>query len=379
VTEHVTAWFAECYGREPDVAWQAPGRVNLIGEHTDYNAGLVLPFAMSRSVTAAAAGRTDGVLELRSRQAPGERIEVRLDRLAPGIVTGWAAYAAGAAWALGGRGPAGASLVIDSDLPLGAGLASSAALEGAVLGCLADLADLEISRTDLARLAWRAETGFVGVPCGIMDQFAVMLCRPGHALLLDCRSEQTFDVPLDPAASGLRLMVADTAVRHELTGGEYARRRRECEAAARALRVASLRDVPDEAALAGLADPVLVRRARHVVTENGRVAQAVAALRAGALVQVGPLLTESHRSLRDDFDVSWPEANLVVDAALAAGALGARMMGGGFGGCVLALAEASGRAAVEQAAAAAFARHGRAAPAWLEAAPGPGARRINPG
>jgi galactokinase len=364
--------FAECYGRPAEAAWRAPGRANLIGEHTDYNGGLVLPFAIGRSVRVAAAGRTDGVLELRSLQAPGERVEVSLRGLAPGSVHGWAAYPAGAAWAIGDRGPAGASVLVDSDLPLGAGLASSAALECAVLGCLAELAGLALSGREMAALAWLSETEFVGVPCGIMDQFAVMLCQPGHALLLDCRSEETDDVPLDPAAAGLGLVIVDTRVRHHNTGGGYARRRRECEEAARELGVGSLRDLAADADLTGLADLVLARRARHVLTENGRVRQAVAAMRAGRLADVGLLLTGSHASLRDDFEVSWPEADVAVDAANAAGALGARMMGGGFGGCVLALVPADRSAAVSWAIESALA----GPPAFVEVTPADGAHRI---
>ena len=368
-------WFAEYYGTPAEVAWLAPGRGNLIGEHTDYNDGLVLPFAIGRSVRVAAASRADGVLELRSLQAPGERVEVALRGLAPGSVHGWAAYPAGTAWAIGDRGPAGASVLVDSDLPLGAGLASSAALECAVLGCLADLAGLALPGREIAALAWRCETQFVGVPCGIMDQFAVMLCRPGHALLLDCRSEETCDVPLDPASVALRLMIIDTRVKHELTGGQYGQRRRECEAAARALGVASLRDVEDEAGLAplaGLADQVPMRRARHVVTENARVRRAVEVMRAGRLADVGPLLTASHGSLRDDFEVSWAEADIAVDAALAAGALGARMMGGGFGGCVLAMVPADRSSVVVRAIESALA----GAPTFVEVMPAAGAHRL---
>lgn len=370
--------FAESYGRAAEVAWRAPGRANLIGEHTDYNDGLVLPFAIGRSVRVAGAGRADGVLELASLQAPGERVEVRLRGLAPGSVPGWAAYPAGAAWALGDRGPSGASLLVDSDLPLGAGLASSAALECAVLGCLADLAGLDLPGREMAALAWRCETTFVGVPCGIMDQFAVMLCRPEHALLLDCRSQETCDVPLDPATAALRLLIIDTRVKHELTGGEYAQRRRECDAAARTLGVRSLRDIPDEAGLvplSGLADQVPLRRARHVVTENARVRQAVEVLQAGRLADVGPLLTASHASLRDDFEVSWAQADRAVDAALDAGAFGARMMGGGFGGCVLAIIPADQSAGIMQAVGAALA----GAPTFLEVMPAAGAHRLAPG
>jgi len=364
--------FSRCYGRAHEVAWRAPGRVNLIGEHTDYNRGLVLPFAISRSVEVAAAGRDDGILELRSRQMSDDRLRIRLDGLEPGTVNGWAAYPAGVAWTLGER--RGASLLIDSDLPQGAGLASSAALECAVAACLADLAGAELTRHQIAELAWRAENEFVGMPCGIMDQSAVMLCRPGHALLLDCRNGESDAVPLDPA--GLRLLIIDTGVRHELTGGEYAARRRECERAATRLSVRSLREVANPADVEVLEDPVLVRRARHVVSENGRVRQVAELLRCGRLDECGPLLSSSHRSLRDDFEVSWPAADVAFDAAVAAGALGARMTGGGFGGSVLALAQAADADAVIAAVRAAFADAGWPVPAVLDAVPAAGAVRL---
>ncbi|HVB41675.1 MAG TPA: galactokinase [Streptosporangiaceae bacterium] len=353
------------------VTWRAPGRVNLVGEHTDYNDGFVLPFAIDRSVRVTATARGDGLLELRSRHAAA--VTVSLDSLEPG--QGWADYPAGVAWALMAAGypVTGASLAVDSDLPQGAGLASSAALECAVAACLADLAGLALRRSEIAAIAWRAENEFVGMPCGIMDQSAVMLCEAGHALLLDCGSGESVPVPLAPG--GLKLLVIDTGVRHELTGGEYAVRRRECEEAARLLCVPSLRFVPDEAALDSLTGPI-ARRARHVLSENGRVGAVVNLLRAGRLADCGPLLTQSHRSLRDDFEVSWPEADLSVDVAVAAGALGARMTGGGFGGCVIALVPAHRAASVTDSVRAAFAETGRSAPKFMEVVPAPGAGRI---
>jgi galactokinase len=227
----------------------------------------------------------------------------------------------------------------------------------------------------LATLTWRAENDFVGVPSGIMDQSASLLCQAGHALLLDCRSGETTAVPLDPAGAGLMLLIIDTGARHALGDGRYAQRRDECDRAAAALGASSLREVTGLAAVAGLADPVLRRRARHVITENGRVAETVALLTGGDLAGVGTVLSASHASLRDDFEVSWPEADVAVDAATAAGALGARMMGGGFGGSALALVPA-GQRAVSAAVTAEFAGRGWPPPGFIQAVPSAGALRL---
>jgi galactokinase len=373
----VARWFCESYRCEPEGVWQAPGRANLIGEHTDYNEGWVLPFALDRGVVAAAARRDDGLLVIRSRQEPGETVTVPVAGLAVGGVTGWGAYPAGVAWALrqAGHPVAGASLAIDSDLPQGAGLSSSAALECAVALTLTGLYGLTVPRRELAAIARRAENEMVGVPSGIMDQSASLLSEAGHALLLDCRSQESSQVPLDPAAAGLSLLIIDTGARHALTDGRYSLRRRECEQAAAQLGVRSLRDVTDPAAAAALADPVLARRARHIVTENQRVLAAVGRLAAGDLAGTGPLLTASHASLRDDFEISWPEADAAVAAALAAGALGARMVGGGFGGCAIALAPGDGEP-VRDAIGAEYARHGWPPPSFLAAPPSAGAHRL---
>jgi galactokinase len=353
--------------------------VNLIGEHTDYNDGFVLPFALSQGVRAAASRRGDGLLELRSRQAPDEPATMPLSRLVPGSVTGWAAYPAGAAWALTEAGLAigGTSIAIDADLERGAALSSSAALECATALALTELHGLSVPRPELAELARRAENEFAGIPTGIMDQSASLLCQAGHALLLDCRSGESSDVPFDLPAGGLVLLVVDTRVRHALADGRYAARRRACEEAARVLGVRALRDVTDDpGALDRIADPVLRRRARHVVTENRRVLATVRLLRAGDIAGCGPLLSASHRSLRDDFDISWPQADAAVDAAVSAGALGARMTGGGFGGSIIALAEARSSTDVRAGVREAFARRGWPAPGFLEALPSGGAWRL---
>lgn len=369
--DRLAGWFRACYRTAPETVWHAPGRVNFIGEHTDYNGGLVLPFAIGRGVLVAAAARPDDLLELRSRQQPGEVVTVRLGTLEPGGVPGWAGYVAGAAWALreAGYPVPGLNLGISSDLPMGAGLASSAALSCAAVCALASSA-APPAATAIAALARRAESAFVGMPCGIMDQSAAMLSQAGHALLLDCGSGETAAVPLDPDAAGLRLLVADTGVRHVLADGQYAVRREQCEAAARLLGAGTLSMVGD---LASLTDPVLLRRARHVVSENRRVTQAAALLRAGRLAHCGPLLNASHASLRDDFEVSWPEGDATVLAALSAGALGARMTGGGFGGSVLVLTPADLVSDVSAAISAALGE--RAAPV-LAVTPAAGARQL---
>jgi len=368
--------FRSRFGGTADGVWFAPGRANLMGEHTDYNEGFVLPFALGQGIVAAAARRSDRRLVLCSAQEPGSLVEVALDGLEPGQVTGWAAYPAGVAWALACAGyeVPGACVAIDSDVPAGAGLSSSAALECATALVLSGPA---AGRRELAAITRRAENDFVGVPSGIMDQSASLLSRRGHALLLDCRSLEASQVPFDPAAYGAHLLLINTRASHQLTAGEYGRRRAECEQAARLLGVPSLRYLTDVGDLRRLTDPVLRRRARHVVTDNQRVLEVAGLLTSGSgdpYPAIGRLLTQAHLSLRDDFEISWPEADATVDAALAAGALGTRMIGGGFGGSVLALVreEEPVRAAVTGA----FARRSWTAPEFLEASPSDSARRL---
>jgi galactokinase len=378
LADTVAREYAETFGEEPVGVWFAPGRVNLIGEHTDYNDGFVLPFALGSGVAVAAGRRADG-LAVWSRQQPGELVTASVDGLTPGAVDSWAVYPLGMAWSLAAAGhrPAGTSIAIDADLPAGAGLSSSAALECAVGLALADVHRLSVVRSELIRLASKAENEFAGAPTGIMDQSAALLCQAGNALLLDCRSGASDDVPLEPGAIGFAILVIDTQIRHVLTDGQYAARRRSCEAAARALGVASLRDLPDGPEdLARLTDPELRRRVRHVVSENHRVLAVADLLRRGDLPAVGPLLTQSHVSLRDDFEVSWPQADVTVETAIAAGAAGARMIGGGFGGAVIALTPVAVIAQVKAALSAAYARRDWAVPSVLEAVPSQGARRL---
>jgi len=380
--------------------WFAPGRANLMGEHTDYNGGLVLPFALAQGITASAAPRPDALLVLRSKQMPGDLVTVPLAGLAPGSVAGWAAYPAGVAWALqeAGYPVAGADIDIDSDLPVGAGVSSSAALECSVALALCELGGHAIERRELARIARRAENDFVGAPTGMIDQSASLLCEAGHAMLLDCQTRAIRQVPFRPGPDGMAAVVIDTHVPHSLADGQYAERRAECEEAARHLRAASLGSLAVRASslgavrgdrigaanslLAGLTDPVLRRRARHVLTDSAR-ARAIADILSSArpadhdaYQTIGGLLTEGHASLRDDFEVSWPEADVTVETAIAAGAFGAKMIGGGFGGSVLALAPAEALPAVRSAIRSRFASYSWDSPGFLDAIPSPPARKI---
>jgi galactokinase len=371
-------YFAERYGHDAAGTWFAPGRVNLLGG-PDYNEVFVLPFALSVGVCAAASRRSDRRIALTSRQAGGEPVLLDIDTLEPGSAPGWAAYPAGVAWALRQAGylAGGADVAIDADLPAGAGLSSSAALECSVALALTELYQVPVPRRELAALARRAENDFAGVPCGIMDQTAALLGKAGHALLLDCRTGAEAPVPLDPAAAGLTLLVIDTRARHALTDGQYASRRQACEEAASRLGVQSLRDVTgDPGALARLTDPSLRRLAGHVVAENGRLLRAVDLLRAGDQAAIGELLTASHHSLRDEFRMSWPQADAAVEAAVDAGAAGARMTGGGFGGSVVALVPAGRAGPVRTAVTRSFARRHWPAPRCLDVVPSDGARRI---
>ncbi|GIL36822.1 galactokinase [Phycicoccus sp. DTK01] len=336
----------DVHGSAPEGVWSAPGRVNLIGEHTDYNGGLALPIALPQRTTAAASPRTDDLLRVHSVQT-GETVEVDLGTVGPGSPDGWAAYVAGVLWALreDGHPVRGMDVTVTSEVPLGAGLSSSAALECAVGAAASDLFGLDLlgdddARARLATACVRAENEVAGAATGGMDQSAALLCRPGSALLLDCRDGATEHVPFDLEAAGMVLLVTDTRASHALNDGQYGKRRRACEAAAAELGVASLREVDPsglDAALDRLSTDELRRRTRHVVTEIERVRQAVAALRADDLDEVGRLFTASHASLRDDYEVSCDELDVAVEAAEGAGALGARMTGGGFGGSCIAL------------------------------------------
>ncbi|MFJ2607690.1 galactokinase [Streptomyces sp. NPDC087425] len=381
--QQVRQAFVDLYGTEPEGVWSAPGRVNLIGEHTDYNDGFVMPFALPHVATAAVSRRTDGRLRLHSADIDGGVVELTLDALAPGSDREWTAYPAGVVWALreAGHPVTGADIHLASTVPTGAGLSSSAALEVVVALALDDLYELGLQRWQLARLCQRAENVYVGAPTGIMDQTASACCEDGRALFLDTRDLSQRQIPLDLAAEGMRLLVVDTQVKHAHSNGEYGKRRAGCEKGAALLGVDALRDVPYDDLAASLArigdDEEVVRLVRHVVTEDQRVERVVALLTSGETRAIGPVLTEGHASLRDDFRISCPELDLVVDTALASGALGARMTGGGFGGSAIVLAEAADVETLTKAVEEAFAGAGFTAPRVFEAVPSAGARRVS--
>ncbi|GAB3066891.1 galactokinase [Phycicoccus sp. Root563] len=378
--------FRDTFGEEPDGVWSAPGRVNLIGEHTDYNGGLCMPIALPHRTYAALRRRDDRHLRIVSAQGDGV-VELDLDDVGPGSPQGWAAYVAGVPWSLerAGHPVGGFDVAVEGRVPLGAGLSSSAALECAVAAALSDVFDLVLldspaGRVDLAAVCVEAENTVAKAPTGGMDQSASLLAQQGHALLLDCRDFSTEQVPFDLAAHDLALLVVDTRAVHELVDGQYAERRDSCEQAARELGVETLRDVDVadlDAALERLSSDLLRRRARHIVTEIARVEQAREALRADDFARLGELFLASHDSMRDDFEISVDELDTAVTSATSAGALGARMTGGGFGGSAIALVRRESadevRAAVEKS----FADKGFRAPeCFVVSAAGPAGRDL---
>lgn len=377
--------FTARYARAPEGVWAAPGRVNLIGEHTDYNGGLALPIALPHRTYVAAARRGDGRVRATTRMGEDEEVtwEGDLGAIAPGAVTGWVAYTLGPLWALRADGAdvPGLDLALVSDVPLGAGLSSSAAVECAVTIAADELAGNSLDdarRVRLAELCVRAENEVAGAPTGGMDQAASLRATKGHALLLDCRDGSTEQIPVDLAADGLALLVIDTRAGHALGDGQYGARRAVCEEAAATLGVATLREI-DPAylgeALARL-DGEAVPRTRHVVTEIARVRQFAHAARTRDWRGAGALMNASHASLRDDYEVSCVELDTAVEAALAAEALGARMTGGGFGGSAIALVRAEQAKAVGEAVLAAAAARGLVTPQLHTAVPAPPAARL---
>lgn len=316
------------------VRYSAPGRINLIGEHTDYNAGFALPIALPQRTFVEF--DPDSSAELSVSSALGD-VRFGVDT-APGEVTGWAAYIAGVMWALRAAGIStpGGAMTITSEVKIGSGLSSSAALECAVLGALLTAAGVELDRVELARIARRSENEYVGAPTGLLDQLASLFGAPGTAMLIDFRDVTVQPVRFDPEAAGVALLLIDSRARHAHAGGEYAARRASCERAAADIGVATLRET-DPSALGAVTDPVDAGRARHVLTENQRVLDCVAAMGSSDFTAAGELWTASHASMRDDFEITTPHLDLIAATAVHAGALGARMTGGGFGGCVIAL------------------------------------------
>ncbi|HEY8317834.1 MAG TPA: galactokinase [Amnibacterium sp.] len=381
--EPAAALFADRFGGEPDGLWRAPGRVNLIGEHTDYNDGFVLPFAIDRAAHVAVALREDRTVRIASTFEGGDTIETTLDDIADRRFSGWSAYPFGVVWAFGEAGTdlaavRGFDLAVDSDVPVGAGLSSSAAIEMATAVALNDLWEVGADRAALARIGRRAENVAVGAPTGIMDQAASVFGEADAAVFLDCRTIEVEQVPLGFAAAGLALLVVDTKVEHAHATGGYRDRREACERAAKELGVPALRDV----ALTDLPDaeqrldPVTFRRVRHIVTEDARVLRSVEALKEHHTAAFGALMYESHASMRDDFEISVPELDTVVEVARSRGAVGARMTGGGFGGSAIALLPADEADALAEAVVAAFAERGYREPASFRVVPAAGAGRL---
>lgn len=378
--EEVASRFASELGGAPAGIWQAPGRVNLIGEHTDYNEGFVLPFAIDRTARVAVSLRRDSTIRLFSTYGGQGTVTAALDSLQPGAAEGWTKYPLGVVWALRGQGidVPGFDLLLDSDVPVGAGLSSSHAIECAVISALNELIGAGLDAQDMVLATQRAENGFVGAPTGIMDQSASLLGAKGHAVFLDCRDQAVRLVPFETERAGLVTLVVDTKVSHAHADGGYASRRASCDLAAQVLGVKALRDVQvgDLEEAAGLLDDETFRRVRHVVTENDRVLQAVGLLDSAGPTSIGALLDASHASMRDDFEISCRELDLAVAAAKEAGALGARMTGGGFGGAAIALAHAGDEHKVRDAVVLAFADAGFTVPDIFTVAPAAGAMRL---
>ncbi|MGX5714505.1 galactokinase [Arthrobacter sp. MAHUQ-56] len=379
-TEELTDRFSREFGGRPDGVWQAPGRVNLIGEHTDYNEGFVLPFAIDRTARVAVAARPDSTVRLLSTYGDQGVVTASVESLQPGTAKGWTKYPLGVMWALRERGidVPGVDLLLDSNVPLGAGLSSSHAIECAVISALNDLTGAGLEAEDMVLATQRAENDFVGAPTGIMDQSASLRGSKGHAVFLDCRNQEASLVPFETEPAGLVLLVIDTKVSHSHADGGYASRRASCELGAEVLGVKALRDVEvgDLEEASGLLDEVTFRRVRHVVTENDRVLQTVELLGSQGPSAIGRLLDASHASMRDDFEISCPELDLAVDTARASGAIGARMTGGGFGGAAIALTPVDAAQKVRDTVAKAFSDAGFAAPDIFAVSPAAGAMRI---
>ena len=369
--------FLETFGEEPDLVAAAPGRVNLIGEHIDYSEGFVLPFAIKDRTLVAARKRDDSTVRVASAQRRNKIVTVDIKDVKPGLKGEWERYALGVLWSMGVK--SGVDLLIDGHVPLGAGLSSSAALECSVATAMNHLFDLGFNLEELARLTQKAENQYVGVPCGIMDQSVSLMATNGFALLLDCKDLSTRNIPFDVASHGLELLIIDTQAHHALTDGGYAERRASCESVAAKLHVKSMRELTIaqlDSSRDQLSETQYIR-ARHAITEMKRVLDCVEALSNGDFVNVGQLMNQSHLSLRDDYNVSCPELNTAVEASLAAGALGSRMVGGGFGGSAIALIQASKTSETISAVEKAFADKKFKAPRFFTSLPSQGAELLS--
>ncbi|CAN2184420.1 GalK Galactokinase [Candidatus Nanopelagicaceae bacterium] len=365
--------FEELYGRKPEVIAEAPGRVNLIGEHIDYSEGFVLPFAIADRAYAAIAARPDGLVRIASHQRKEKIFSIDTSDVKPGSKGDWEKYVLGVLWSLGIT--TGVDILVDGSVPSGAGLSSSAALECSVAVGLNALFSLERSKQDLARATQKAENDYVGMPCGIMDQSVSLMGQAGAALLLDCRDLTTENIPFDVASAGLELLIIDTQAHHALVDGGYAERRAACESVAGKLSIPSMRHLTLEVLETNREKLTATEfiRARHAVTEIARVLEAVTALRASDFATLGKLINASHASLRDDYAVSCPELDVAVDASVAAGAMGSRMVGGGFGGSAIALIKASDVQKTKDAVLAAFEAKGFKKPRFFTSLPSAGA------
>ena len=368
--------FHELFGSDPNIIATAPGRVNLIGEHVDFLDGFVLPFAISDVTTVAIAKNSSGKIRTASIQKKGAISTIESTQLKPKSGEAWTRYPVGVIWALGID--SGLDILIDGHVPLGAGLSSSAALECAVATAINELFNLGLALPELSRAAQRAENVYVGMPCGIMDQSVSLMATQGNALLLDTRDLSTEQIPFDIAPLGLELLVVDTQVHHALVDGGYAERRASCEKAIADLNIKSLRDISiaDFVSRRNELDDKTYLRAFHGVTEMKRVLDAVTLLKSGDFVGFGEIVTAAHISLRDNYTVSCPELNLAVDTALKFGALGSRMIGGGFGGSAIALIKAKDSELIKSEIRSEFMKARFKGPRFFSALPSAGAKVI---
>jgi galactokinase len=371
--------FTAIFSGNPEIVCEAPGRVNLIGEHVDYCDGFVMPFAISDRTYAAIKRRSDRKILISSMQRPNEIFETSLDDLQPSGGGDWERYICGVIWAFGDHITSGLEILIDGHVALGAGLSSSAALECSVAFGLDQLFETGFSLAQLAKLAQRAENDFVGMPCGIMDQSVSLMAQAGSALLLDCRDLSTEQIPFDLASAGLELLIIDTQAHHALVDGGYAERRASCESATAKLGIKALRDC----SISNLEDSrnklteLEYMRAKHVVNDIKRVHECVESLKNNDFTAVGNILTKSHASLRDVFEISCPELNLAVDTALENKSLGGRMIGGGFGGSAIALFKVADIDPAKRAIASAFKEAGFKEPRFFTSLPSAGAKVTN--